>query len=62
MRLLYPGKNITFPTYGEPLLRFIVETDEFTAASQPGTVDMAEKLTLVQRLIREGFLTTVRKL
>ncbi len=62
VRLLYPGKNITFPTYGEPLLRFIVETNEFTAASLPGTVDMAEKLGLVQRLIREGFLTTVREL
>ena len=56
--LLFPGKRINFPKYGEPLLRFIVETSEFVAESIPGDVDIAEKLGLVRRLIREGFLIT----
>ena len=58
VHLLFPGKNISFPKYGEPLLRFIVEAREFNAESLPGEIDMAEKLGLVKRLIREGFLTT----
>ena len=56
--LLFPGKRINFPKYGEPLLRFIVETSEFDAESIPGDVDIEEKLGLVRRLIREGFLIT----
>ena len=61
VNLLFPGKKITFPKYGEPLLRFIVETSEFNVASMPGNIDVDEKLGLVRRLIREGFLTTVRE-
>jgi hypothetical protein len=58
--LLFPGKRLSCPKYGEPLLRFIVQTSEFNVASLPGDIDMAEKLELVRRLIREGFLVTVR--
>jgi ribosomal protein L16 Arg81 hydroxylase len=54
--LLFPGKKINFPKYGELLLRFIVETSEFNVEAMPGDVDVAEKLGLVRRLIREGFL------
>lgn len=61
MRLLFPGKTLTFPTYGEPLLRFILEMDAFNVASMPGTIDVAEKLGLVRRLLQEGFLTTVHE-
>jgi ribosomal protein L16 Arg81 hydroxylase len=59
--LLFPGKKLSCPKYGEPLLRFIVQTSEFNVASLPGDIDMAEKLELVRRLIREGFLVTVRE-
>jgi ribosomal protein L16 Arg81 hydroxylase len=61
VHLLFPGKRLSFPRYGEPLLRFIVETGELTAEALPGDVDLTEKLGLVRHLIREGFLTTVRE-
>ncbi len=59
--LLFPGQKITFPKYGEPLLRFISETSEFTISSLPGDIEVAEKMGLVRRLIREGFLTPVQE-
>ena len=62
IRLLFPGKNITFPRYGEPLLLYILEMNEFNVASMPGTIDVAEKLGLVRRLMHEGFLTTVHEI
>lgn len=58
--LLFPGKRLSCPKYGEPLLRFIIQTPEFNVASLPGDVDVTEKLELVRRLIREGFLVMDR--
>lgn len=57
--LLFPGQKITFPKYGEPLLRFISETSQFNVESLPGDVEVSEKMGLVRRLIRDGFLTPV---
>ncbi len=59
--LLFPGKRLSCPKYGEPLLRFILQTREFNVDSLPGDIDVAEKLELVRRLIKEGFLTIVRE-
>ncbi len=59
--LLFPGQKITFPKYGEPLLRFISDTSEFKISSLPGDIEVAEKMGLVRRLIREGFLTPVKE-
>lgn len=58
VNLLLPGKKVALRKYGEPLLRYIVETSEFTIESLPTDIDTAEKTELVRRLIREGFLTT----
>jgi ribosomal protein L16 Arg81 hydroxylase len=59
--LIFPGKKISVPQYGEPLLRFIIETSEFNVASMPGDIEVTEKMGLVRRLIKDGFLTTVQE-
>jgi hypothetical protein len=41
----------------ESTLRFILEAEVFVAADLPGDLDDAGKLVLLQRLLREGFLT-----
>ncbi len=59
--LLFHGKQVRFPSYAHPALRFIAEAaDIFTPAALPGDLDDAGKLVLVRRLIREGFLTMIR--
>jgi ribosomal protein L16 Arg81 hydroxylase len=56
--LYFHGKAVQIPDHTETELRFITETNEFSADELPGDLDGEGKLTLVQRLIREGFLTT----
>ena len=60
VRLLFPGMTLRFPTYGEPLLRFVVEASDFTVNAMPGAIDIDEKIGLVRRLIHAGFLMTVQ--
>ncbi|MBI3443391.1 hypothetical protein HY008_01845 [Candidatus Woesebacteria bacterium] len=56
--LIYSGKKIKFPQYVEPALYYIANNNLFNAESIPCDIDDEGKLTLVRRLIREGFLTT----
>ena len=55
--LHFHGKTVQLPAHVEPTLRFILDAEEFVAADLPGDLDDAGKLVLLQRLIREGFLT-----
>lgn len=56
--LIYNGKKITFPGYVEPALQFILrqESNQFKVSALPGGLDIAGKLVMVRRLVREGFL------
>jgi hypothetical protein len=56
--LQFHGKEISFPGYVEADLRFLAVADgPCTAAMLPGPLDEEGRLTLVRRLLREGFLT-----
>jgi ribosomal protein L16 Arg81 hydroxylase len=56
--LQFHGKEIGFPRYAEADLRHLAEVEgSFTAATLPGRLDEPGRLTLVRRLLREGFLT-----
>ncbi len=55
--LHFHGKMVQVPAQAESTLRFITEAEQFSAADLPGDLDDAGKLVLLQRLIREGFLT-----
>ncbi len=57
--LLFNGKRVAFPRYVEPALRFVAGESEFQVHKVAGTLDPAGKITLVRRLIKEGFLTVV---
>ena len=57
--LHFHGKTVQLPAHVESTLRFILEAEVFVAADLPGDLDDAGKLVLLQRLIREGFLTCV---
>jgi hypothetical protein len=57
--LHFHGKKLRMPSYVEPDLRFIAETEEpFTGHSLPGQLDEEGRLVLIRHLLREGFLTT----
>jgi ribosomal protein L16 Arg81 hydroxylase len=58
--LRFEGKNITMPDYVAPALQFISAHDAFTADDLPPGLDLAGRLVLVRRLVKEGFLTVVR--
>jgi hypothetical protein len=59
--LHFHGKKLGTPSYVEPDLQFIGETEElFTARSLPGHLDDEGRLVLIRRLLREGFLTVER--
>jgi ribosomal protein L16 Arg81 hydroxylase len=55
--LHFHGKMVQVPAHAESTLRFITEAEQFAAADLPGDLDDTGKLVLLQRLIREGFLT-----
>jgi ribosomal protein L16 Arg81 hydroxylase len=55
--LVFEGKEIRFPSKAAPAVRAIGRTvDPFRAADLPGPLDVAGRLVLVRRLVREGFL------
>lgn len=58
--LHFHGKVVQMPAMVETDLRFIGETDQFTASALPGEFDLESKILLVCRLLREGFLTVNR--
>jgi len=57
LSLQYHGRKIQLPRNMETALRFILEADDFNAEMLPGNMQASEKLELVRRLVREGFLT-----
>jgi ribosomal protein L16 Arg81 hydroxylase len=57
--LLFNGKRVAFPSYVEPALRYVISEREFKVHEIAGTLDTPGKITLVRRLIKEGFLTVV---
>jgi len=58
VRLNFFGKELRMPGRIEPLLLFISQTtDPFTGTSLPIGVADEERLVLIRRLLREGFLT-----
>jgi hypothetical protein len=57
--LLFNGKRVAFPAYVEPALRFVAAEREFKVCDVAGTLDAPGKITLVRRMIKEGFLTVV---
>lgn len=59
--IFFARKKLKFPKHAEEAIRFIVENKEFGVALIPGRLDEAGKMVLVKRLIKEGFLTIVRK-
>ncbi|HEY7003381.1 MAG TPA: cupin domain-containing protein [Gaiellaceae bacterium] len=55
--LSFEGKDLAFPETTAEDVAFAAETDEpFTAADLPGDLDDEDRLVLVSRLVREGFL------
>jgi hypothetical protein len=57
LALSFHGKRLHFPHYAAEAVYFIVTTRTFTVGSIPDCIDSAGKLTLVRRLVKEGFLT-----
>ncbi len=57
LALRFEGKEVRFPPQAAEALAFVHATpDEFSAAELPGTLDLAGRLVLVSRLVREGYL------
>jgi lysine-specific demethylase/histidyl-hydroxylase NO66 len=55
--LVFEGKEIRFPAHAGPELRACFAAEEpFRADGLPGELDADGRLTLVRRLVREGFL------
>jgi ribosomal protein L16 Arg81 hydroxylase len=59
--LEFHGKRVSMPAAVYPALEFISRTRCVTAEELSGGLDEASRLTLVRRLIREGYLTIVRE-
>lgn len=59
--LQFHGKVVRMPAHVETDLRFIGETDKFTANALPGELDSEGRILLVRSLLREGFLTISRE-
>ena len=61
LALLFEDKEIRFPAHAAPELEACFELDEpFRVADLPGELDVAGRLVLVRRLVREGFLRISR--
>jgi ribosomal protein L16 Arg81 hydroxylase len=57
VRLVYEGREVTFPAKISSELGFIAASEEpFRLADLPGTLDEESRLVLARRLVREGFL------
>ncbi len=55
--LVFEGKEVRFPAHAEPELVACFESEEpFRISDLPGEIDVAGRLVLVRRLVREGFL------
>jgi ribosomal protein L16 Arg81 hydroxylase len=54
--LYFRGKEIRMPSYVAPDLRYMLTGAEFQADELPGELDEPGRLTLIRRLIQEGFL------
>jgi ribosomal protein L16 Arg81 hydroxylase len=50
------GRQVRFPGFTAPALRFVLETPVFRVCDLPDALDGPGKLTLIRRLIQEGFL------
>ncbi|MEH1782276.1 MAG: cupin domain-containing protein [Nostoc sp.] len=57
--IYFPGNHVSAPSFIEPALRFIAETEEFYVNSIPGNISDESKLVLARRLVKEGLLTIV---
>ena len=56
-RLVFEGRDISFPQRLAPELEFLLTTEgPFRATDLPGSLDAAGRLVLLRRLVREGFL------
>ena len=56
-RLVFEGREITFPDRLARELEFVLTTEgTFRATDLPGSLDTAGRLVLLRRLVREGFL------
>jgi ribosomal protein L16 Arg81 hydroxylase len=58
--LVFSRKKITYPSEMQQALRYIAAAGEFEVGSIPN-LDVAQRLLLVHRLVREGFLIVVRQ-
>jgi hypothetical protein len=54
--LTFSGQEVRLPAGAKPAVTFIIATEEFTVSEIPDCLDPCSKLTLVNRLIREGLL------
>ena len=54
--LAFENTRITLPLAFEPACRFITSRRRFTPAEMPGEISDAERVSLAQRLISDGFL------
>lgn len=57
--IYFPGNHVSAPSFIEPALEFIAETEEFCINSIPGNMSAESKLVLARRLVKEGLLTIV---
>ncbi len=54
--LRFGGRELRLPVGAWPALRFAAQAEEFAVQELPDCIDAQGKLTLVARLVREGFL------
>ncbi len=54
------GKNVQLPRRAARAVRFMLETDQFTPAQLPGSLDEPSKILLASRFVTEGLLTVDR--
>jgi hypothetical protein len=58
--LTFEGRDVVFPAKARAAVAAIVAAGEpFTAAELPDDLDVAGRLVLVRRMVREGFLRRV---
>ena len=58
--LRFEGKQVSFPAQAAEALAAVYEAGApFTPAGLPGRLDLAGRLVLARRLVREGFLRQV---
>ena len=57
--LRFEGKQVSFPAQAAEALAAVYEGAPFTPAGLPGRLDLAGRLVLARRLVREGFLRQV---